>query len=135
MTNKTLLFLAVMGCSTTSTPLPEKVYDFSSRPLATIPTPTSSHSAKAQIRTAFDQLQPQLVRCTAGTTGELAITVRLVLDTGQPATLESADVAYPDAAAAACVRDAAAAIDLSHLDVKESAVWIVHMPYVVGANS
>src|SRR5437899_10992974 len=106
MTNKLslLTLIAMLGCS--ATPPPEKVYDFSARALATtVPTPSTSHSAKAQLRRAIDELQPELARCTTGTAGDLDITLRIELSTEFPAELDSTEVAYPDAAVATCVRD------------------------------
>jgi hypothetical protein len=50
-------------------------------------------------------------------------------------TLRDAAVEYPDAAAAACARDAVGALDLSQLELPESAVWTVRMPFAVGAHS
>jgi len=137
MTNKlsVLAMLAAIACSTTSTPPPEKVYDFSARPLTgVIPAPSSARSPKAQIRRALDQLQPQLAACTKGTAGELAISLRVELSPDEPAALAGVDVAYPDANAATCARDALAAIDVSLIDMRESALLVVHAPFIVAAS-
>ena len=137
MTNK-LSFLAMitaMACTTTSAPPPpEKVYDFSPRPLTgTVPSANAARSPKAQIRRALDQMQPQLAACTRGTQGDLAISLRVELSIDHPAELAGVDVSYPDANAAACARDALATIDLSVIDARESAILVVHAPFNVAA--
>jgi hypothetical protein len=133
MTNKLLLLIAIAGCTTS--PPPEKVYDFSGRELSTtVPGPVTSRSPKALIRRAIDQLQPNLARCTTGTSGVLDITLRIELSTDLPAVLDSVDVDYSDKAAAVCVRDVLSSIDLSPIETREYAVWVVHTPFVVAVN-
>ncbi len=134
MTNTIPLILALAACSTTS--LPEKVYDFAGGPVTgQVSLPIAARGPKGQLRAAIDQLQPAFARCTAGTSGTIDLTLHIVTDTDAPAVLDSAQLTYPDAAAAQCVRDAVARIDLSHLTAHESTMWIVHFPLVVGARS
>ena len=133
MTNKLLLLIAIAGCSTS--PPPEKVFDFSVRDITTTTlVPSTSSSTKAQLRRAIDRLQPELARCTTGTAGVLDITLRMELSTEFPAALDSVDVAYPDKAAAVCVRDVLESMDLSSIETRESAVWVVHTPFVIAVN-
>ena len=133
MTNKLLLLIAIAGCTTS--PPPEKVYDFSERSVSTtVPTPPASRSPKALLRRAIDRLQPELARCTTGTSGVLDITLRIELSTEFPAVLDSVDVDYPDKAAAVCVRNALESIDLSAIETRESVVWVVHTPFLIAVN-
>ena len=137
-TNTLWLLTALLSTAscTTSTPPPDKIFDFSSRPLTGhAPAPTSARSLKAQMRRAIDQLQPRLARCTTGTSGYLDITLRIELSPDQPPVLDGVEVTYPDRTAVACVRDALATIDLSAIEERESAVWVMHMPFDVAAYS
>jgi hypothetical protein len=137
MTNtihSTTFLLAAAACATTE--LPERTYDFAERAVtgkASLPTTTSS--PRAQLRSAIDQLQPALARCTAGTSGRIDLTLRIAMDSEPPVLLASAQVAYPDPIAALCVRGALGSLDLSRLTCHEPAIWIVHMPLVVDARS
>jgi hypothetical protein len=137
MTNTTsfciVAMLVIAGCSS---PPPEKVFDFASRPLTgTVPVATTATSLKAQMRRAIDRLQPRLAQCTSGTSGELDITLRLVLSIDEAAILDGIDVGYPDARAASCAREVLSTIDLSVIETRESAVWVMHMPFIVAAYS
>lgn len=133
MTNKLLLLIAIAGCSTS--PPPEKVFDFSVRDITTTTLmPSTSSSPKARLRRAIDQLQPGLARCTTGTSGILDITLRIELFDDLPAALDSVDVEYDNKAAAVCARDVLSSIDLSSIETRESAVWVVHTPFVIAVN-
>ncbi len=140
MTNTKTMFLALLiaaaGCSTAR---PERIYDFAAREVTdevsspqAARAPQAARSPQAQLRSVLERLQPALARCTRGTSGTIDLTLHIAVDGDEVAVLDGAEVAYPDAAAADCVREVVAKMDLSYVSAHESAIWIAHAPFVVG---
>ena len=131
-----LILLGLGGCATAVTaPLPERTYDFAARDVTgEVHAAAATSSPKAQLRAALEQLQPELARCTRGTSGTIDLTLRIVVDAGAPAALDSAELEYPDAGAIDCIGQAVADIDLSHVSSADSAIWVVHAPFVASGS-